>query len=125
MADEAGPAPEWLAEPPPASAPVGRWSRRTPDLLINVDWAWGDDGSFVVSGQDLKVGGGEYEYTAVIAPAQLPALAAALGATVDSLAEAWGERMDEIMSPGFVTWLRRHEIPYGFWSWHDFDWFEG
>ncbi len=125
MAEKPGPAPEWLPEPPSRSSPVGRWSRRTADLLITVDWAWGEDGSFVVSGQDLKTGGGDYEYTATIVVEALPALASALGVPVDQIADAWGARIDEIMSPGFVTWLRQYEIPYGFWTWHDFDWFGG
>lgn len=109
----------------PVPDEIGRWSTRTPEMLINVDWAWGDDGSFVVSGQDLKVGGGEYEYSATVAPETLSALATALGVSIEQIPDAWSARIGEIMSPGFVTWLRGHGIEHGFWSWHDFDWFDG
>lgn len=82
-----------------------------------------DHGSFRITGQDFRPGGGEYEYTATIHRTHLPSLAAALGTDVRGIESAWSRQFAEINSSGFVSWLKAHEIEHEFFAWHDSDWF--
>lgn len=104
------------------SAPRGHQSRYPSGITSTVHWEWKDD-TFRVMGEDTKPGAAQYEYAATVRGEALVKLAEALATDVDGIPEAWAAQIETINTPGFVTWLRNHDVEFQFWNWHDGDWF--
>ncbi|WP_205471059.1 hypothetical protein [Nocardioides sp. SYSU D00038] len=82
-----------------------------------VDAVLWSDGSVGLEGQDLR-GDDELEYFFTIAPADVPALVAALdgrpGADPLALLRAHG---DALVSAGEMHWLQAHGVPFTLSTW--------
>lgn len=87
---------------------------RIPGLYIDLKRT--TDGGYEIAAQHLRESG-EYEYLLSIAPADVVAFAAALGTDPAGVMPAWRAQVEEIAVEGETTWLKRHGIPYGFFSW--------
>ena len=74
------------------------------------------DGGFHIAAQHL-LEHAEYEYWLAIAPTDVGAFAAALGTNPAGVIRAWEEQVQQIAVEGESTWLKRHGIPFGFFSW--------
>jgi hypothetical protein len=87
---------------------------RIPGLYIDLKRK--ADGGFEIAAQHLR-DGGEYEYWLTVAPEDVVAFATALGTDPEGVIPAWDEQVQEIAVEGETTWLKRHGVPYGFFSW--------
>jgi hypothetical protein len=86
---------------------------------LHVDIRITDGGALEFAGQDLNVRGAvsEYEYVLTVEPADLPAVAAALGgAPGDEVIGLVLAAAEMIAGTGELTWLRSLGIEPGFWS---------
>jgi hypothetical protein len=78
-----------------------------------------DDGSLVLSGQDLggHPMGGEYEYAHTVPPGQVPLVVAALGgAPGDPVLPLLERHAELVVGTGEGAWLASIGVEPGFWS---------
>ncbi len=97
------------------------WTDETSRHWVWLEWHDPDvvsEGGVSLSGQML--GTGEYEYSFLVRPTDLPALWAALGVPFgedrEALVLAVRSRFEEIRTVGDRKWLEQHEVPFAFWS---------
>jgi hypothetical protein len=90
------------------------WSRNG----LQVDASVNDDGTLVISGQDLQTfGDDEYEYALTVARDDVPKVAAALGgAPGDDVIALLVASAEDIINIGELTWLRSIGVEPAFWS---------
>jgi hypothetical protein len=97
------------------------WSESKSHHWVWLQWHQADrfsEGGVSLSGQMLGVG--EYEYSFLVRPADLPALWAAFGVPFgddrEAFADAFRSRWAEVHKAGVGEWFTAHGIPYSPWS---------
>ena len=100
------------------------WQTRDAGGTRYLDATLTAEGELVIAGQDLGPGVEqvfgegliEYEYALTVAAADVPALAAALGATGGDVLAALQATFGRGQVIGPAALLDEHDIPYEFWS---------
>jgi hypothetical protein len=90
------------------------WSRNG----LHVDASVNDDGTLLISGQDLQTfGDDEYEYALTVARDDVAKVTAALGgAPGDDVIALLVDDAEDIINIGELTWLRSIGVEPAFWS---------
>ena len=83
---------------------------------LHVDLKQQPGGGYQIVAQHLR-DGSDYEYWLTIEPADAAAFARALDAEVSGIGDAWAAQVQQIAGEGETSWLKRHDVRYGFFSW--------